>query len=78
MICKHIFLKYTVKLSNLSIFDNLVYHKLTKLNGYKYCYVSQTFQANISHLLNDQTVQFLTTQLNLSYLFMHSLNGRQF
>ena len=33
-------------------------HKLTKLSGYKYCYVSLTIQLNISHLfthkLNNQ------------------------
>ena len=37
----------------------------TKINGSKYCHLSQTIQVEISHLfihLNDQTALFLTIQ----------------
>ena len=36
--------------ANSSIYNNSIKHKSTKLNGSKYCYVSQTIQLNISHL----------------------------
>ena len=48
-------------------------HKLTKLNGSKYCYVSLTIQLNISHLLNDQTVLFQAIRNSISHLFALSL-----
>ena len=62
MICKHILFIHTVKWSNSSISNHSIYHKSTKLNGSKYCYVSLRIQLNISHLfaqsLNSQTVLF--------------------
>ena len=51
MICKHVFLDTQVKWSNSSISNNSSEHKSTKLNGPKLCYVSQTIQLNIIHLL---------------------------
>ena len=49
--------------------NNSIQHYLficTQSNGSKYCYVSQTIQLNINHYtqLNDQTVLFLTTQID--------------
>ena len=52
-----------------------------KINGPKYCYVSQINQLNINHLftlLNGQTVQFLTSQFIVSHLSILSLNVKQF
>ena len=53
-------------------------YKSTKLNGFKYCYVSLTIQLNMSHFfytqLNDQTVLFQAIQFSISHLFVHNLN----
>ena len=47
----------------------------TKLNGFKYCYVSLTIQLNISHFfIHNQMIK----QFNLSHLFAHSLNIKSF
>ena len=53
MIYKHILLIHTVKWSNSSVSNGSVYHKLTKLNGSKYCYVLLTIQLIIGHLSFD-------------------------
>ena len=56
-------------------------HKSTKLNSYKYCYLSLTIQLNISHLFAQvkcKTVLFLTIQFSIIHLFTFSLNVRQF
>ena len=55
-------------------------HKSTKLNGSKYCYISQTIQLNITDLFthNDKTILFLTIQFNISHLFALSLNVKKF
>ena len=52
----------------------------TQLNGFMYGYASLTSQSNIRHYtqLNDQTVQFLKFQLNMSHLFVLSCNVKQF
>ena len=50
------------------------------LKSFKYCYVLLTIQS-ISHLFTQligQIVLFLTIQFNISYLFVHSLNVKQF
>ena len=44
MICKKIFLIYTIEWSNGFISNNSIQHKS------KYCYVSLTIQLNMSHL----------------------------
>ena len=47
----------------------------TKLNGPKYCYVSQTIQLNIICLhinVNDQTVLFQTIQFGMSTDFVYT------
>ena len=53
----------------------------TKLNGSKYCYLSLTFQLDISHLftqLNDQTVLFRIIQLSLSTVFcLHTVKCKR-
>ena len=52
VICLH-----TVQLSKSSISNNLMWNK-SKINGFKYSYVSLKIQLNISHVstqLNDQT-----------------------
>ena len=43
-----------------------------------FTYLSLTIQLNISHLFNDQTVQFQTIQLSIIYLFAFSLDVAQF
>ena len=57
-------------------------HKSTKLNSFKYCYVSLTIQLNVSQLFkqfNDQVVRFLTIQFSFSsQFFAVSLNVKQF
>ena len=48
----------------------------TKLNGFKYCYVSNLIkhQLFVYPPLNDQTVLFQTIQLSISHLFAFNLN----
>ena len=43
---KHIFLN-THRWSNRFTFNNSIQHKLTKLNGFKYCYVSLTIKQQV-------------------------------
>ena len=62
---------YTVKWSVLLLTIQFSMSK-TKLNGFKYCYVSLTVQINISHLftqLNDQTILFLMVHFSTGHLF---------
>ena len=75
------FLIHTVKWSNSSISYNLISHKSTKLDIFKYCYVSLTIQLRINHVsiqLNDQTAIFQIIQFSMSNLFALSLNVKQF
>ena len=55
-------------------------HKLTELNGFKYCYVSLKIQLNIGQLFThkDLKVLFQIIRFSLSDLFALSLNVKQF
>ena len=52
----------------------------TQLNGFKYCYASLTIQLNFHHLFTHSSMiyLFLTIQFCISYLFVLSLNVKQF
>ena len=66
-----------VKGPNSSISNNSIKRKSTKLNGFKYCYVSLN-QSFVYKQLNDQTVLFQAFQFSISHLFGLSLNVKQF
>ena len=56
-------------------------YNFIQFNDSKYCNVSLTIQWNISLVfthLNSQIVLFLIIQSNISHLFAHSLNVKQF
>ena len=51
---------------NSSISNNSIYHKSTKLNSSKYCYVSPTIQLNSYLLTHDSIKQFYFKQFSLA------------
>ena len=70
MICEHILLAYPIKWSNNSISNDSILQK-SKLNGLKYCYVSDNsikFQYFVYTELNDQTILFQTIQFSMSFV----------
>ena len=70
--------KHTIKefmycyLIQITLFN--ITHSCARLNGFKYSYVSLTIQllSFVYTQLNDQTVLFLTIQINISHLFSRS------
>ena len=75
-------LKQTVKEFQVLLFNtnNSIHYSFirTQLNRSQYCYVSLTIQLNSHLFTSGQTVLYLKIQFNISHLFAHSLNIKQF